>query len=173
MTPRLLPLLLLLLAACATPPAPLEVPVAPETPAEPEPPVAPPEAPAYDPARVLGDAILLAQRVAAAAPEEQRRELQAAAQALTRERGSTARLRYGVLLALPGVAGSDPARAAGVLEPLQAAGTPPLIRHFAAYLLAQLGERQKEQKRAQQLKDQLDELRALERSLIERGQPKK
>lgn len=153
-----------LLAACGSVPAPVSTPT--PAPANPIPAVA-------DDARLALDAIVHAQRVSAATPDEQRREMNAAAQALARDRTTAARLRYGVLLTLPALPGADAQRATATLEPLTAAGHSAQIRHFANYLLTQLAERNREQKRAQQFKDQLDELRAIERSLIERGQPKK
>lgn len=151
-----------LLAACGSVPAPPEQPVQPVQ-ALPSP---------RDESRVVLEAIALAQRVGAATADEQRRVMASAAQALGRERTAAARLRYGILLALPALPGADPLRAAATLEPLSTAESAP-VRQFATLLLIQLNERNREQKRAQQLKDQLDELRAIERSLIERGQPKK
>lgn len=126
-----------------------------------------------DESKPVLDAIAYAQRVAAASSEEQRREMSAAAQAATRERSTAARLRYGILLALPALPGADAQRAIAILEPLSAAGNSGAVRQFTSLLLAQINERQKEQRRAQQFKDQLDELRAIERTLIERGEPKK
>jgi len=155
-----------LLAACASVPAPVNAPTPMPAPANPAPTVA-------DDARLVLDAIVHAQRVSAATPDEQRRDMNAAAQTLARDRTTAARLRYGVLLTLPALPGADAQRAATTLEALTTAGHSAQIRHFANYLLTQLAERNREQKRAQQFKDQLDELRAIERSLIERGQPKK
>lgn len=156
-----------LLAACAGVPAPEPAPAAGQGPAN-----SPPPVPADD-ARLVLDAVVHAQRVSAATPDEQRRDMNAAAQALARDRTTAARLRYGLLLTLPTLPGADAQRAATTLEPLTGAGHSAQVRHFANYILTQLAERSREQKRAQQFKEQLDELRAIERSLIERGQPKK
>ena len=126
-----------------------------------------------DESRPVLEAIAYAQRVAGALPDDQRREMNTAAQIFARERSTSARLRYGVLLSLPGLPNADAQRAIVTLEPLGAASGNGPVRQFALLLLAQINERQKEQRRAQQLKEQLDELRAVERTLIERGQPRK
>lgn len=133
-----------------------------------------------DEGKLVLDAIAHAQRVASASPDDQRRDVAAAAQVFSRERSTAARLRYGVLLSLPTLPNADPQRAIVTLEPLSTTGANGPVRQFALLLLAQLNERQtqsnerqKEQRRAQQLKDQLDELRAIERTLIERGRPTK
>jgi hypothetical protein len=44
------------------------------------------------------------------------------------------------------------------------------MQQFAELLHAQIGERLREQRRAAQLKDQLDALKAIERKIIEREQ---
>jgi hypothetical protein len=126
-----------------------------------------------DESKLVLDAIAYAQRVASASADDQRREMSAAAQALTRERSTSARLRYGVLLSLPALPTADAQRASTTLEPLSTASGNGAVRQFSLLLLTQINERQKEQRRAQQFKEQLDELRAIERTLIERGQPKK
>jgi hypothetical protein len=126
-----------------------------------------------DEAKLVLDAIAHAQRVASASPDDQRRDVAAAAQVFSRERSTAARLRYGLLLSLPTLPNADPQRAIVTLEPLSATGTNGPVRQFSTLLLAQINERQKEQRRAQQLKEQLDELRAIERALIERGRPTK
>lgn len=126
-----------------------------------------------DEGKLVLDAIAHAQRVASASPDEQRRDVAAAAQVFSRERSTAARLRYGVLLSLPTLPNADPQRAIVTLEPLSTGGANGPVRQFSTLLLAQINERQKEQRRAQQLKDQLDELRAIERTLIERGRPTK
>lgn len=160
-----LPLFFLgLLAACSSVPTP-----APELSL----PAAPPAPLVMDDAQRVLEAIAHAQRVSAATPDEQRRDMAAAAQALARERTTVARLRYGVLLSLPALPGADVQRAMATLAPLTTAGHSARIRQFAHFLLSQLVERDREEKRARQFKDQLDELRAIERSLIERGQVKK
>lgn len=113
------------------------------------------------------------QRAARSPPDEQRRELAAATEAFARDRNAAARLRLALLLSLPGSAVNDDARAASLLEPLAApaaAATP--LNQFGALLHAQVAERIREQKRAQQLREQIDALRAVERNLMERAQPR-
>lgn len=111
------------------------------------------------------------QRVAKLAPEEQRRELAAASDAFARDRKTWNRLRLALLLSTPGSLLNDDARAASLLEPFAAPGaaaTP--LTQLGTLLQAQVAERLREQKRAQQLKEQIDALRAVDRSLIERAQ---
>jgi hypothetical protein len=76
------------------------------------------------------------------------------------------------LLSLPGTAFADDARAAGLLEPLASAetGASGPMRQFAGLLHAQISERLREQRRAAQLKEQLDALKEVERKIIEREQ---
>ncbi|HET7775268.1 MAG TPA: hypothetical protein VFK74_02800, partial [Azospira sp.] len=108
-----------------------------------------------------------AQKAAAASGEEQKRELNAAQQAFNKERSLANRLRLGVLLALPLPALEDESRAQSLLEP--AAGHPGPAGQLAALMLGQVNDRLKENRRAQQLKDQLEELKGIERQLIERS----
>jgi hypothetical protein len=141
------------------------------------------------------ETVAFAQRVVSASAEEQRQQMAAAAKAYARERSTASRLRYGVLLSLPTLAGADAQRAQAILEPLSTSGSMILpVRQLATLVVLQLNERVKEQRRAQQLKEQLDEsraservlneralqlkaqldeLRAIERTLIERGRPRK
>jgi hypothetical protein len=151
-------------------PAPLPAPVPPPVPA----PVPIEVLPPVDEAKQVAELIAFYTRVAALPTEEQKREFGAATQAYNRDRSMVNRIRLAVALALPGTPFEDDARAIGLLEPYAAptAGSSPL-RQFAALLHAQLSDRVRWQKRADQLKDQLDALRAVERSLIERerGQP--
>jgi hypothetical protein len=113
-----------------------------------------------------------AQSVASLQAEEQRRELNASSQMFSKERGAYARVRLALLLALPGTAFNDDARAAGLLEPLAGAAaaesSPGPMRQFAGLLHAQISERLREQRRTAQLKDQLEALKAIERQIIER-----
>jgi hypothetical protein len=115
-----------------------------------------------------------AQKIAALQAEEQRRELNASSQIFSKDRGAYGRVRLALLLALPGTAFNDDARAAGLLEPLAGAAaaesSPGPMQQFAELLHAQIGERLREQRRAAQLKDQLDALKAIERQIIEREQ---
>jgi hypothetical protein len=117
-----------------------------------------------------------AQKTAALPAEEQQHELNASNQVFSKNRGIYWRVKLAVLLCLPGTAFNDDARAASLLEPLASAnGTPPgPIRQFAGLLYAQVNERLREQRRTAQLKEQLDALKAIERTIIEReqGRPK-
>lgn len=110
--------------------------------------------------------------VARLLPEEQQRELNASSQMFSKDRGDYGRVRLALLLALPGTGFSDESRAASLLEPL--AGTAPQspgpLRQFAGLLYGQIGERLREQRRAAQLKEQLDALKAIERKIIDREQ---
>jgi hypothetical protein len=110
--------------------------------------------------------------VAHLAPEQQRQELNASSQMFSKDRGDYGRVRLALLLALPGTAFSDESRAASLLEPL--AGPAPLepgpLRQFAGLIYGQINQRLREQRRATQLKEQLEALKAVERKIIERDQ---
>ena len=114
------------------------------------------------------------QGVAAMRPEAQRRELNDANQTYARDHDVNSRVRLALLLSLPGTPYADEARATSLLEPVAGAGADASaagpMRQFAAWLYAQIGERTREQRKSAQLKDQLDQLRAIERALNERGQ---
>jgi hypothetical protein len=112
------------------------------------------------------------QKVAALQAEEQQRELNASSQIFTKDRGAYARVRLALLLALPGTAFNDDARAAGLLESLAGASESPQgpMQQFAGLLHAQISERLREQRRTAQLKEQLEALKAVERKIIEREQ---
>ena len=177
-------LALLILAACTTvtpPPAPATIsptpapaPIVIVQPVKPEPP--PPVAPpAPEAARVNEEAeealalLVDLQRLVLANADEQKRELSVAAQAVTRQKSEVARLRLGMLQSMP-ANGSDESRAINTLEPLlKGSGS---VRAVAILLLAQLNERQRtlrdEKKRAEDLQQKLDALKALERSLLGR-----
>jgi len=113
-----------------------------------------------------------AQAAAALPAEEQQRELNASNQVFSRNRGIFWRVKLAVLLSLPGTAFNDDARAASLLEPLASAnGIPPgPMRQFAGLLYTQVNERLREQRRTAQLKEQLDALKAIERTIIQRGE---
>src|SRR6266571_1696242 len=104
----------------------------------------------YESRQVL-ELIGYAQKIAALQAEEQRRELNASSQMLSKDRGAYARVRLALLLALPGTTFNDDAKAAELLH-------------------AQISERLREQRRAAQLKEQLEALKAIERKIIEREQ---
>lgn len=124
--------------------------------------------PAVDEGRLVLDTIAYAQKTAAASADTQRRELNEAQQAFGREHSAANRLRYGTLLALPTLTLEDEGRAAAILEPLTATGNGP-VRQFAGLLLAQVTDRVREKRRSTQLKEQLAQLKAIERQLIDRG----
>jgi hypothetical protein len=111
------------------------------------------------------------QRVAALQAEEQQKELNASSQIFSKDRGAYGRVRLALLLSLPGTAFSDDTKAAGLLEPLalkETVATP--MYQFAGLLHAQIAERLREQRRATQLKEQLDALKDVERKIMEREQ---
>lgn len=119
------------------------------------------------------DALGYAQQVAARPAEAQRREVQAAQQAFARDKNTSSRLRLALLLSQPNLAGHDEGRAAALLEPLASGSGDGSARALASLLLTQINERQKGERQSRQMKDQLDELRSIERSLIERERPRK
>jgi hypothetical protein len=150
--------------APATVPAPAPAP-APQAPApRPAPPTAEDEE-----SRQAAEILASAQRVAQLGADEQRKELGTATQVFNRDRSNYSRVRLGMLYALPGAAIQDDPRALSLLEPV--AGGPGALKALAGVVHAQVAERVKVQKRADQLKEQLDQLRAVERSIIEREQP--
>lgn len=111
------------------------------------------------------------QRVAALQAEEQQKELNASSQIFSKDRGAYGRVRLALLLSLPGTAFSDDTKAVGLLEPLalkETVATP--MHQFAGLLHAQIAERLREQRRATQLKEQLDALKDVERKIMEREQ---
>ena len=179
---RLLAITMLSIAACTTVPPPVAPPVVAPAPApviiiqpikaEPPPVVvqAPPEPAkineeAEEALAILNDL----QKLILASSDEQKRELNLATQAVTRQRSDLARLRLGLLQSLP-ANGSDENRAIGTLEPLLKGSGP--VRAAAIVILAQLGERQRslreEKKRSEDLQQKLDALKALERTLLGR-----
>jgi hypothetical protein len=116
--------------------------------------------------------IAYAQRVAALQAEEQQRELNASSQIFSKERTAYARVRLALLLALPGTAFTDDAKAAALLEPIASAdaGLAGPMQQFAGLMHAQISERLREQRRATQYKEQLDALKDVERKIMEREQ---
>jgi hypothetical protein len=111
------------------------------------------------------------QRYTGESNEELRRELAAAVQALNRARTEPNRIRVAVLLTLPGAGPPDDARAIALLESVsgRTPGTSP-IKQLAAVLLAQIAERMRgmseERKKSAAAQEKLDQLRAVERSLL-------
>jgi hypothetical protein len=154
------------LAACAQLQAPAPVERRPEPAQIPAPP--PAAAPAVDDeARQVSELLGYYQRVAQLGPDEQKRELATATQALNRERSNASRIRLALLYGMPGTTFQDDARAMQLLEPVAGAGA---LRSFASLVHAQVAERMKTQKRADQLKEQVEALRAIEKQMIDRGQ---
>ena len=164
-------LFVLVFAGCAQlqRPAPTPAPTPIPAPAPPVP--APTPAPVLDASDVQQTVELLDyyQRVAQLGAEDQRRELNTTTQSFNRERSSYNRVRLALLLLIPATGFQDEARAVQLLEPLTTGGGGNLQK-LAGLLYSPAGERVKTQKRADQMKDQLDALRAIERSLIERSQ---
>jgi hypothetical protein len=111
------------------------------------------------------------QRYTGESNEELRRDLAAAVQALNRARTEPNRIRVAVLLTLPGAGPPDDARAIALLESVsgKTPGMSP-IKQLAAVLLAQIAERMRgmseERKKSAAAQEKLDQLRAVERSLL-------
>jgi len=129
-----------------------------------------------DESRKAVELIEYTQKVAGLQSEEQRRELSASNLIFQKDhgRGAYGRLRLALLLAMPGTAFNDDARAAGLLEPLASGSTsatqPGPMQQLAGLVYAQVVERLREQKRTAQLKEQLDAMKDIERKIIEREQ---
>lgn len=112
------------------------------------------------------------QRYAVSAADELRRELASVAQASNpRVRTDVNRIRLAVLLTMPGAGPPDDARALALLESVsgKAGGTSPL-KQLAVVLYAQIAERVRnvgeERKRSALAQEKLDQLRAVERTLL-------
>lgn len=136
-----------------------------------------PSSPARDDdALRAAEAFARASRVATLAPAAQRRERDAAAAAWAREKSAPARLRLGLLLALPGTAIQDDARALALLDAGAAArvgdsAVADASRLFAAQLRERHRQVREEQRRTEASRQQLDALKAIERTLSERAEP--
>ena len=121
--------------------------------------------------RQVVELIGYAQRVSALQADEQQRELNASSQMFSKDRGAYGRVRLALVLSLPGTAFCDEPKAASLLEPLMSKEVAPgPMQQFAGLLHTQLSERVREQRRAAQLKEQLDALKDVERKIIEREQ---
>lgn len=111
------------------------------------------------------------QRYSAESNEELRRELAGAIQALNRSRTEPNRIRAAVLLTLSGAGPPDDARAIALLESVsgKAPGASPL-KQLAVILQTQVSERMRgmteERKKSAAAQEKLDQLRAVERSLL-------
>ena len=166
-------LVALALASCAlveqpsTTPAPVVEPTAPAT--KPPAPAPTPPAPVVeaDESRQAAELLGYYQRVAGLGLEDQKRELATATQSFNRERSNANRVRLALLYSIPGSAMQDDARAAQLLEPIASGNG--AVRQLASLVHAQVTDRLKTQKRADELKDQVEQRRAIEKDLIERG----
>ncbi|TMH04315.1 MAG: hypothetical protein E6H67_10995 [Betaproteobacteria bacterium] len=111
------------------------------------------------------------QRYASETADELRRDLAAAAQAVNRARTDVNRVRLAVLLTLPGAGPPDDVRAMALLEAVvgKTPGSSP-VRQLAAVLYSQIVERVRglaeERKKSAAAQEKLDQLRAVERSLL-------
>lgn len=186
--------LIALLAACATaPPARLEPQPQPapaiESKPEPEPvqvapvpispvvivqqaaPPAPVPAPVNEEEQQMLALVADLQRYAGETSDELRRDLAAANQAINRARTDVNRVRFAVLLTLPGAGPPDDIRAMALLEAVagKSPGSSP-VRQLAMVLYAQIAERvrgvSEERKKSAAAQEKLDQLRAVERSLL-------
>jgi hypothetical protein len=111
------------------------------------------------------------QRLSSLGPEEQKHEYASVNQLLARNKSDSLRIKLAVLLTLP--AQQDDTKALALLEGV--AGKTPTaspLKQLAALLATQLAERirqiREEQKRAEQLQQKLDGLKAIEKSLLGR-----
>jgi hypothetical protein len=111
------------------------------------------------------------QRFANESPDDLRRELAAANQAVNRARTDANRIRLAVLMTLPAAGPVDDARALALLESVfgKSAGTSP-VKQLALVLYLQVAERTRglaeERKKTAAAQEKLDQLRAVERSLL-------
>ena len=145
----------------------LPAPATPVAPDQPSPSAAPVNEEEQQTIALLADL----QRYTGESNEELRRDLAAAVQALNRARTEPNRIRVAVLLTLPGAGPPDDARAIALLESVsgKTPGMSP-IKQLAAVLLAQIAERMRgmseERKKSAAAQEKLDQLRAVERSLL-------
>jgi hypothetical protein len=182
---------LVLAAGCATPPPPRAEPAPAPAPVfaevkpepvpvvvEPPPPVviiqqAPPAAPPPVNEEEQQAIALLSdlQRYAGESADDLRRELAAANQAVNRARTEANRIRLAVLMTLPAAGPPDDVRALALLESVfgKSAGTSP-VKQLAVVLYLQIAERTRgvaeERKKTAAAQEKLDQLRAVERSLL-------
>ena len=120
--------------------------------------------------RQVVELIGYAQKVAGLGAEEQQRELNASSQIFSKDRGPYGRVRLALIMSLPGTTFCDEPKAASLLEPLVSKEAAGPMQQFAGLLHSQIAERIREQRRATQLKEQLDALKDVERKIIEREQ---
>jgi len=154
--------------APATPPSPAPSP-APVVPERPAPAPVPPAESAED--LLMNGLLADLSSYGTLPPDELKRELSAATQALARQRSDVNRLRLGVLYTLVRTSPQDDLRALQLFDNVTKSGgalTP--IKHLAAVLTVQVSERQRalreEQARAEQAVRKLDQLLEMERALL-------
>ena len=95
---------------------------------------------------------------------EYAKEQETVRQLYARSRSDFNRVRYAMLLSVPGAAPGDEARALEALDPLLK--NPDAALHGLAYTVSMQIQ---EQRRSQGLQQKLDALKSLDRKLIERG----
>jgi len=127
----------------------------------------------HDESRQVADLITYALRTSAFNAEDQRRELRDANKTYAADPGDYSRVRLALLLSLPGTSITDEARAAALLDPAgekASGGKPGALRQFGRLLHAQVSGRLRETRKAAQLKEQIEALREIDRTLSERTQ---
>ena len=111
------------------------------------------------------------QRYTGETAEDLRRELAAANQAVNRARTDANRIRLAVLVTMPAAGTPDDARALALLDSVvgKSPGSSP-VKQLAAVLYLQIAERARgvseERKKSAAAQEKLDQLRAVERSLL-------
>ena len=107
--------------------------------------------------------------------EELKREHQAVSQTFARDRTELGRLQLALLLCVPGAPWHDDARLMTLLDGAASRKAPADSprRHFVTLLQKLVAERQREQKRADELQQKLDSMLTIERSLRGRAARKK
>jgi len=168
----------MILAGCATSQQPAPTVVLGSAP--PPPPLAlPVPLPRIEPAPVISaeereviGLIEYAQRVAAMSPEQRRAEQTVRNQAFSRDKDVASRLRLALVLATPEAGVEDTARAESLLRPVASSGgdTSLPLRLFAKLLHGLIHESAGEKQRANQLRHQLEALKEVERSMLQRKQ---
>jgi len=160
----------LIATACSTPPAEQST-VPPTAPPAVQRPIIPNDV------KSVSDLVGLYGQVAAMQPEDRRRVYVDATQTFSRNPNSYNRIRVALLASMPGTTFQDDKRAMSLLEPYARSGRSSAgpssnkLHQFGAMLHTQLEDRVKALARTEQLQKQLDALRAVERTIIERGQP--
>lgn len=107
--------------------------------------------------------------------EDLRREHQSISLSFARDRSELGRLRLAMLMCVPGAAWRDDAKLMALLDGAASRKAPldSPRRQFVVLLQKLVSERQKEQKRADELQQKLDSMLNIERNLRSRRAPKK